>query len=77
MGGLIVAGYVQKCGETKVDKIATIASPFRGSLEAISKVTTGVGALGTSPSSSREREAARVTPALYLFAALLQRCSHG
>src|SRR5439155_6436206 len=65
MGGLIVAGYVQKCGETKVDKIATIASPFRGSLEAISKVTTGVGALGTSPSSSREREAARVTPALY------------
>ena len=65
MGGLIVAGYVQKCGEAKVDKIASIASPFRGSLEAVSKTTTGVGALGTSPSSSREREAARVTPALY------------
>ncbi|HEU0210500.1 MAG TPA: hypothetical protein VFQ78_16170 [Candidatus Udaeobacter sp.] len=65
MGGLIVAGYIQKCGEAKIDKVASIASPFRGSLEAISKVTSGVGALGTSPSSSREREAARVTPALY------------
>lgn len=65
MGGLIVAGYLQKCGEAKVHKIATIASPFRGSLEAVSKTTTGVGALGTSPSSSRERESARVTPALY------------
>ncbi len=65
MGGLIVAGYVQECGETKVDKVATIASPFRGSLEAVAKVTSGVGALGEAPGSSREREAARVTPALY------------
>lgn len=65
MGGLIVAGYLQKYGEAKVDKVATIASPLRGSLEAIAKTTTGVGALGLSPSSSREREAARVTPALY------------
>ena len=65
MGGLIAAGYLQTCGEGKVAKVATIASPFRGSLEAVSKTTTGVGALGNSPSSSREREAARVTPALY------------
>lgn len=65
MGGLIVAGYLQRSGETKVDKVATIATPFKGSLEAVSKTTTGVGALGNSPSSSREREAARVTPALY------------
>lgn len=65
MGGLIVAGCLQKCGEGKVNKVATIASPFRGSLEAVSKTTTGVGALGNSPGSSREREAARVTPALY------------
>ncbi len=65
MGGLIVAGYIQKCGEAKVEKVVTIASPFRGSLEAVAKVTTGVGALGEAPGSSREREAARVTPALY------------
>ncbi len=65
MGGLVVAGYLQKNGEDKVYKVATIASPLRGSLEAVSKTATGVGALGTSPGSSREREAARVTPALY------------
>jgi hypothetical protein len=65
MGGLIVAGYVQRNGMDKVNKVATIASPFRGSLEAIAKTTTGVGALGTSPGSSREREAARITPSLY------------
>lgn len=65
MGGLVVAGYLQKHGDEKVHKIATIASPFRGSLEAIAKTTMGVGALGTAPGSSREREAARITPSLY------------
>ena len=65
MGGLIIAGYLQTAGMRKVEKVATIASPFRGSLEAVAKVVTGVGMLGESPSSSREREAARVTPALY------------
>ena len=65
MGGLIAAGYAQKAGYEKIEKVATIAAPFRGSLEAVSKTTIGVGALGTSPGSSREREAARVTPALY------------
>lgn len=65
LGGLIVAGYVQKHGEGRVAKVATIASPFRGSLEAVAKIASGVGALGTSPGSSREREAARVTPSLY------------
>jgi pimeloyl-ACP methyl ester carboxylesterase len=65
MGGLIVAAYLQKAGLEKVHKVVTVASPFRGSLEAVSKTTTGVGALGISAGSSREREAARVTPALY------------
>lgn len=65
MGGLIVAGYLQKHGEERVGKVVSIASPLRGSLEAVSKTATGVGALGSSPGSSREREAARVTPALY------------
>jgi len=65
MGGLIIAGYLQKYGEDKVSRVATMGSPFRGSLEAVAKTVTGVAALGTSPGSSREREAARVTPALY------------
>src|SRR5437763_3818170 len=65
MGGLIIAGYLQASGIKKVEKVATIASPFRGSLEAVAKIVTGVGMLGESPSSSREREAARITPALY------------
>lgn len=65
MGGLIIAGFVQKHGLKRVDRIATIASPFRGSPEAVAKVAIGIGALGLSPGSSREREAARVTPALY------------
>ena len=65
MGGLIVAGYLQKNGQEKVNKVATIGTPFRGSLETVTKTTTGVGALGLSPGSSRERETARVTPSLY------------
>jgi len=65
MGGLVVAGYLQKYGEDSVYKVATIASPLRGSLEAVSKTVTGVGVIGDSSGSSREREAARVTPALY------------
>ncbi|MEO7412996.1 MAG: hypothetical protein ABIZ81_06540, partial [Opitutaceae bacterium] len=62
LGGLIIAGYLQRHGEGSVAKVATVASPLRGSLEAVSKTATGVGALGSSPGSSREREAARVTP---------------
>jgi pimeloyl-ACP methyl ester carboxylesterase len=65
MGGLIVAGYLKKYSDKKIYKIATIGAPFRGSLEAVAKTATGVGGLGVSTSSSREREAARVTPSLY------------
>ena len=65
VGGLIMAGYIQANGMDKVNRVVTIATPFRGSLEAVAKTTVGVAALGASPGSSREREAARVTPALY------------
>jgi len=65
MGGLVIAGYLQKNGQKKVNKIASIGSPFRGSLEAVAKTTLGVAALGGSPGSSREREASRATPSLY------------
>lgn len=65
MGGLVVAGYLQKYGQKKVNRIVTIGSPFRGSLEAVAKTALGVASLGSSSGASREREAARVTPALY------------
>jgi len=65
MGGLVVAGYLQKHGKKKVNRVATLGTPFRGSLEAVAKTAVGIAALGSSPGSSREREAARVTPSLY------------
>lgn len=66
MGGLIITGYLERQGKkARVAKVATLATPFRGSFEAIIQVTTGTANLGTDAPSSREREAARVTPALY------------
>jgi pimeloyl-ACP methyl ester carboxylesterase len=66
MGGLIIAGYLRTAGrQKKVAKVATLASPFQGSFEAVIKITTGTADLGISPPSSRERESARLTPALY------------
>lgn len=67
MGGLIIAGYLQRAGrKARVGKVATLGSPFRGSLEAPIKVITGTASLGPeATANSREREAARLTPALY------------
>ncbi len=66
MGGLVLAGYLSDKGNAApVHKVVTLASPFQGSFEAIIKVTTGTANLGTSPPSSREREAARIMPGLY------------
>lgn len=65
MGGLVIAGYAKSHGLQRIEKVATIASPFRGSIEAIAKTTLGGGGFSASSGSSREREAARVTPALY------------
>lgn len=66
MGGLIITGYLESTGTAApVGKVVTLATPFDGSLEAVVKVTTGTADLGTSAPSSREREAARMTPALY------------
>ena len=73
-GGLIIASYLQKYGEDKVSRVATMGSPFRGSLESVAKTATGVAALGTSPGSSREREAARgLRPSLGLFVGRARR----
>ncbi|MCG3124064.1 MAG: hypothetical protein GIKADHBN_02505 [Phycisphaerales bacterium] len=66
MGGLVIAGYLaDQKGKAPVSKVCTLASPFRGSFEAIVKMLTGTADLGGGAPSSREREAARVTPALY------------
>lgn len=76
MGGLVIAGFLQgtkglrrprrrSCPDHRVSKVITLASPFRGSFEAVVKMATGTADLGGSAPSSREREAARVTPALY------------
>lgn len=65
MGGLIIAGYLEAHKATCVNKVVTLASPFKGSYEAILKVVTGTANLGSDSSHARERRAARVTPALY------------
>ena len=75
MGGLIIAGYVESLfagrigspagGSRLVDKVVTLGTPFRGSYEAILKVTTGTSELGDDSGKARERRMARMTPALY------------
>ena len=66
MGGLIITGLLERQGAAaRVGKVVTLGTPFRGSLEAPLKIATGLSALGTAPPSSREREVARLTPALY------------
>lgn len=63
MGGLLIAGWVERTGGARVRKAATLGTPFKGSFEAVLKMITGHSNLGDS--SSREREVARLTPALY------------
>lgn len=66
MGGLVILAHLQqKRAQAHVAKVVTLATPFRGSFESVIKVTTGTANLGTSAPSSREREAARITPSLY------------
>ncbi|MGD0886223.1 MAG: alpha/beta hydrolase [Thermodesulfovibrionales bacterium] len=66
MGGLVITGYLQSVGHVaSVNKVVTLATPFQGSFEAVIKIITGTANLGTAPPSSREREAARLTPSLY------------
>ncbi len=66
MGGLLITGYLERKGKAAhVGKVVTLATPYRGSFEAVIQVATGTANLSTEPPSSREREAARVTPALY------------
>ena len=45
--------------------MVSIASPFEGSVDAIEKVSTGMGTLTGSYPRDREREASRTIPAIY------------
>ena len=65
MGGLIIAGYIERHTGAKVDKVVTLASPFQGSYEAVLKVATGTADFGDDSGKARERRMARLTPALY------------
>jgi pimeloyl-ACP methyl ester carboxylesterase len=74
MGGLVIAGLLASGGGAKVGKVASLATPFRGSLEAVVKITTGLAELGPGVASSRDREAARLTPSLYHLAPKFRGC---
>lgn len=66
MGGLVVAGALERYGdELPVGKVVSVAAPFRGSFEAAVKLATGLAVLGIPHPLSREREVARLIPALY------------
>ncbi len=66
MGGLVICEYLSQLGRrSNVEKVVTIGTPFLGSVEAIVKITTGMSLLTGPEPKEREREAARVTPALY------------
>jgi hypothetical protein len=50
---------------------------FQGSFEAVVKISTGTATLSPAVPGSREREAPRLTPALYHPAAELRGCARG
>jgi pimeloyl-ACP methyl ester carboxylesterase len=73
MGGLAIGEYLAQCQATntpaRVRKVATLGTPYRGSIEAVVKLVTGMASLGGEAPSERERESARSTPAVYQLVA--------
>ena len=65
MGGLIIAGYVQRYSGQRVDKVVTLAAPLQGSYEAVLRLVTGTSLFGLESGKARSRRTARLTPALY------------
>ena len=66
MGGLVISRMLtDQPPPLPVNKVATLSTPFKGSFEAIVKLTVGTGNLGRGKPSHAERRSARVTPALY------------
>jgi len=69
MGGLVIAAYLAERQAqgllSRTRRVVTIATPFRGAVDALQKVSTGLGLLTGPDSTSREREAARTIPSIY------------
>ena len=66
MGGLVTAEYVGKFGDRRrLERVATLGAPYRGSVEVLVKLLTGMGNLAGEMPEEREREAARSMPAVY------------
>ena len=71
MGGLVIAAYLAQCqrdglvgAATRVRRVVTLGTPFCGAVDALAKLTSGESEL-LGKSSHRERESARMMPALY------------
>ncbi len=66
MGGLVICEYLAQFGRgANVGRVVTLGTPYLGSVEAVVKIATGLSLLTGSEPKERERETARVTPALY------------
>ena len=70
MGGLVVADCLARlaktaAGKRKVRRVVTMATPFQGSVDAVEKLSTGLGSFSGTTPHSRERESARTIPAVY------------
>ncbi len=66
MGGLVICEYLSSYSSHKrVRKVATIATPYLGSMEAVVKLLTGAGNIAGGIPREREREAARSINAIY------------
>jgi hypothetical protein len=66
MGGLLLCEYLyENANDHRIGKIATMGTPFQGSIEAIAKLTSGMSLLAGDIPSERKRESARITPAVY------------
>jgi len=66
MGGLLISGYLTTASSrNRVRRVVTIGTPFRGAVDAVSKLATGMGTLTGDVPRDREREAARTIPAIY------------
>lgn len=66
MGGLLIAHLLRAKGlAARVRRVVTLGTPFQGAIDAVAKLTTGMGRLTGDHPRDREREAARTIPAIY------------
>ena len=65
MGGLLIAGLLAERGGARIGKVATIATPFQGSANAVLSIATGQSTMTSIAATPAEREVARLLPAVY------------